>query len=77
MMISRDIERSKGENRASEDDELQWMKLPMNLQVEERGNIPHAHKVLHHELMKGLRRMSHIDLSRSVSKIGLGIRAKL
>lgn len=45
-------------------------------EVWQRGDeIPHAYKVLHHELVEGLRWVGHINLPRSVPKISLRVRS--
>ena len=37
------------------------------------GDVPHAHEVLHHELVEGLGRVGHVNFSWSVSEIGLQV----
>lgn len=71
MIRSRDIERSRGENKASEDDELGRAQLCMSTKCGEGDEIPHAYEVLHHELVESLRWVGHINLPWPISKISL------
>jgi len=73
MIKSRDSERSRGENKASEDDELRRSESWVSKTVAGGGGdaTPLTHEILHHELVEGLRRVGHINLPWSISEIGL------
>lgn len=69
IMDDMDMERSSGEMIDSADvllraDELLFLEGASN-------DLPHANKVLHHELVQRLCRVSHVYLSFPVAKIGL------
>ena len=46
----------------------------MSMKCERGEEVPHAYKVLHHELVEGLRRVGHINLPWSIPEIGLRAR---
>lgn len=71
MIDARDIERSNGENSASEVEELVTLiGVERSHKIIDRG-APHTHEVLHHELVQRLRRVRHIHLSFPISEVRL------
>jgi hypothetical protein len=70
MMEDSDIVMSRGENKASEDEEL-WHGCKCKHNGGEMGRKPHAHEILHHEFVDSLSRVGHVYLAFAILKVGL------
>ncbi len=70
MIEAKDICISSGENKASEDEELNFS-LSFGKKVKLSFDVPHSHIVLHHEFVYSFSRMRHVNFALPVAKIRL------
>lgn len=70
MIEARDMVISRGENNASDDDELELDSVSNTSEIH-KGVAPRSNVVLHHEFVNCFGRVCHVNLSLSIPKVCL------